>query len=74
MANLKNRHMSLTDKFRPVKKKVCNTCNIEKPAKDFPMQRENPDGRSSRCRACLKEIENQKKADQAEYAKNYFTF
>lgn len=70
----KNRHMGLTDKFRPAKKKVCNTCNKERPAKDFPMQTENMDGRSSKCRDCLKEIENQKKAQQAEYAKQFFTF
>lgn len=66
--------MSLTDKFRPPKTKACNTCKNEKPLKDFPQQTESKDGRHNKCRVCLKEAEEQKKASQAEYAKQYFTF
>lgn len=66
--------MSFTDKFRPPKAKVCNGCKIEKPLKDFPQQSESKDGRHNKCRGCLKSVEDQKKARQAEYAKNYFTF
>lgn len=66
--------MSLTDKFRPPKSKACNSCKIEKPLNNFPIQTENKDGRHNKCRDCLKEVEAQKKANLAEYAKNYFTF
>lgn len=66
--------MNLTDKFRPPKTKICNTCKIEKPLKAYPQQTESKDGRHNKCRDCLKAVEKQKKAELAEYAKNFFTF
>lgn len=66
--------MSLTDKFRPPKTKACKTCKIEKPLNNFPIQTESKDGRHNKCRECLKEVEKQKKASLAKYAKQYFTF
>lgn len=66
--------MNLTDKFRPPKTKVCNSCKKDRPLKDFTIQTDNKDGRGNKCRQCLKDIEEQKKAENAEYAKNYFTF
>ena len=66
--------MGLTNKFRPPKTKICNTCKIEKPLKDFYLCGENKDGRTNKCADCLKDVEKQKKIDKAEYAKKYFTF
>lgn len=66
--------MGYTDKFRPPKTKVCITCKKDLPLKDYPTQTDNKDNRGSKCRQCLKEVEERKKAGQAEYAKNYFTF
>ena len=66
--------MGYTDQFRPPKTKVCNTCKIEKPLKDFYLCSENNDGRTNKCSDCLKKVDKEKKIVKAEYAKNYFTF
>lgn len=71
MSHIQN--AGLTDKFRPPEKKICVGCKTEKPLSEFNHS-DTPDGRTYKCRACLKEIEEKKKADLAEYSKKYFTF
>lgn len=66
--------MSLTAKFRPPEKKICIGCKTEKPISEFNHNSDTPDGRTYKCKVCLKEIEEKKKAKQAEYSKKYFTF
>jgi hypothetical protein len=66
--------MSYTKKFRPPKTKVCKGCNAEKPLKEFNINTENKDGRYSKCKKCLKAIEEKKKEDKKEYAKTFFDF
>lgn len=66
--------MNPISSFRPPATKVCNTCKKEKPIKEFNRNNDSPDGRLNKCRGCLKEIEDRKKAKHAEYAKKYFTF
>lgn len=56
------------------KTKTCTGCKIEKPLTEFRRANENPDGRHNKCKACQKAEYEQQKAQQAEYAKNYFTF
>lgn len=63
-----------TNAFRPPAAKVCNGCKKEKLIKEFNRNNDAPDGRLNKCKACLKKIEDRKKAKQAEYAKTYFTF
>lgn len=56
------------------KTKTCTGCKIDKPLTAFRRANENPDGRLNKCKDCHKAKEEQQKAQQAEYAKNYFTF
>ena len=60
------------DQFRPPKTKTCRICKIEKPIKEFSVQIKNSDSRTHECRACKKEIEDQKKEQRKEHAKTFF--
>lgn len=73
-AQPKKMSMGLTDQFRPSKTKVCRKCRIEKPMTEFYLNAESKDGRTNKCSSCLIEMANRKKAEEAEYAKKYFTF
>lgn len=64
----------LTASFRPPATKICTGCKKEKSLKDFHLNSEGKEGRQSKCKDCIKEVEDKKKANQAEYAKKYFTF
>lgn len=66
--------MSYLNQFQPAATKTCICCKTEKPLTEFRRANENPDGRLNKCKACHKAQEDQRKSEQAEYAKNYFTF
>lgn len=64
----------LTDKFRPPTTKVCRICKNEKPIKLFSKCAKGRHGYANECLCCKKEHKDKKRADKAEYSKNYFTF
>ncbi|HMI99375.1 MAG TPA: hypothetical protein VK488_06050 [Gaiellaceae bacterium] len=45
----------LDDDFEPEQTKRCALCKTEKPASQFGLDRNEPDGFNRRCRACLLE-------------------
>lgn len=64
--------MNFTSAFRPPKNKICTGCKKEKPLKEYYLNSESRDGRHSKCRDCLRTIEDQKKTNRKEKAKTFF--
>jgi hypothetical protein len=56
------------------KTKPCTRCTIPKPLSDFPVQTETNDGRGTICKPCERQVRKEKKAKQAAYSKQFFTF
>lgn len=54
--------------------KPCTRCHVPKPLAEFPIIRENNDGRGSVCKPCERQTRKEKKAREAKYAKQFFTF
>lgn len=53
--------------------KKCSICHDPKPLTDFSRQAQSADGRKAYCNACEKKRREQKKIEQEQYSKKFFT-